>query len=105
MRGLNVAHGSEGDATQRVLGSATSARLFSATCTLSIGGAKGTPRPLRSRTARYRSPSGSSQTVLALTLPEPSRVRVRFQSEKRDQARRLPDLISFVELRVSGFTT
>ena len=97
MRGLNVAHGSEGDATQRVLGSATSARLFSATCTLSIGGAKGTPRPLRSRTARYRSPSGSSQTVLALTLPEPSRVRVRFQSEKRDQARRLPDLISFVD--------
>ena len=35
--------------------------------------------------------------MLALTLPEPSRVRVRFQSEKRDQARRLPDLISFVD--------
>ena len=62
-----------------------------------LGGPKGTPRLLRSRTARYRSHTGSSQTVLALTLPEPSRVRVRFQSEKRDQARRLPDLISFVE--------
>ena len=64
-----------------------------------LGGPKGTPRLLRSRTARYRSHTGSSQTVLALTLPEPSRVRVRFQSEKRDQARRLPDLISFVDLR------
>ena len=46
-----------------------------------LGGPKGTPRLLRSRTARYRSHTGSSQALLAPPLPEPSRVRVRFQSE------------------------